>query len=219
MPEPMNPAEQLASGLRALGLDIAAPAQARLLAYAALLDKWNRTFNLTALRVPDKAVSHHLLDSLAILPYLGEGVLLDVGSGGGLPGIPLAITRPDLAVHLLDSNSKKTAFLQQAVIELELRNVTVHCRRIEEFQPAQPFATIVSRAFAELADFVRPTRSLLAADGCWLAMKGLLPHEEIARLPAGIVVDRALPIRVPGVDGERHVLILKDAGAVRREEV
>jgi 16S rRNA (guanine527-N7)-methyltransferase len=219
---PHDPVAQLAEGLLALGIDLPPATQERLLAYAALLEKWNRTYNLTALRSPEKAVSHHLLDSLAILPHLADefscNSLLDVGSGGGLPGIPLAIARPGLAVTLLDSNSKKTAFLRQATIELALANVTVHCGRIEEFRPARPFAHIVSRAFAELADFVRPTRALLAPDGCWLAMKGLIPHEEIARLPAGIVVDRLLPLTVPGVDGERHLLLLKDAGASREGE-
>lgn len=218
-----TPAEQLASGLHGMGIELPAAAQQTLLAYAALLDKWNRAFNLTALRDPEKAVSHHLLDSLAILPHLagdsGNNTLLDVGSGGGLPGIPLAIARPALAVTLLDSNSKKTAFLRQAAIELGLANISVHCGRIEEFRPAQPFAAIVSRAFAELADFVRPTRSLLAADGCWLAMKGLIPHEEIARLPSGIVVSSVTPLTVPGVDGERHLLLLKDTGATRPEGV
>lgn len=214
-----TPAEQLASGLQAMGIELPAAAQQTLLAYAALLDKWNRAFNLTALRDPEKAVSHHLLDSLAILPHLLGDTLLDVGSGGGLPGIPLAIARPGLAVTLLDSNSKKTAFLRQAAIELGLTNISVHCGRIEEFRPAQPFAAIVSRAFAELADFVRPTRSLLAADGCWLAMKGLIPHEEIARLPHGIVVSSVTPLTVPGVDGERHLLLLKDTGATRPEGV
>lgn len=211
-------ATQLAEGLAALGIDLPAAAQQRLLAYAALLEKWNRTFNLTALRSPEKAVSHHLLDSLAILPHLSADSLLDVGSGGGMPGIPLAIARPDLAVTLVDSNSKKTAFLRQATIELALAKVTVHCGRIEDFRPAAPFAAIVSRAFAELADFVRPTRALLAADGRWLAMKGLVPDEEISRLPAGIVVDRILPLAVPGVDGERHLLLLKDAGEGREGE-
>lgn len=216
---PELPARQLADGLAAMGIELPSAAQETLLAYAGLLDKWNRAFNLTALRDPKKAVSHHLLDSLAVLPYLRGDTLLDVGSGGGMPGIPLAIARPDLAVTLLDSNSKKTAFLRQAVIELKLANVSVHCGRIEEFRPEQPFASIVSRAFAELADFVRPTRSLLAADGCWLAMKGLIPHDEIARLPSGIVVAETLPLAVPGVDGERHLLILKDGEAAAKEGV
>lgn len=214
-----TPAEQLASGLHGMGIELPAAAQQTLLAYAALLDKWSRAFNLTALHDPEKAVSHHLLDSLAILPHLLGATLLDVGSGGGLPGIPLAIARPGLAVTLLDSNSKKTAFLRQAAIELGLANVSVHCGRIEDFRPAQPFAAIVSRAFAELADFVRPTRALLAADGGWLAMKGLIPHEEIARLPEGVVVSSVTPLAVPGVDGERHLLLLKDTGATRPEGV
>ena len=136
----MTREQQLAEGMKALGLDLPADVQERLLAYAAFLEKWNRTYSLTALRDPKLAVSHHLLDSLAIMPYVSASTLLDVGSGGGQPGIPLAIARPDLAVTLLDSNGKKTAFLQQAVIELGLKNVQVVTVRVEEFKPAAPFA-------------------------------------------------------------------------------
>ena len=150
----MTREQQLAEGMKALGIDLSADVQEKLLAYAAFLEKWNRTYSLTALRDPTLAVSHHLLDSLAIMPYVNASTLLDVGSGGGQPGIPLAIARPDLAVTLLDSNGKKTAFLQQAVIELELKNVRVVTARVEEFRPATLFAAITSRAFAELVDFV-----------------------------------------------------------------
>jgi len=214
----MPPEDQLAQGLATLGVDLSGAACEALLAYLALLQKWNRTFALTALRDPDRAVSHHLLDSLAILPYVTQATLLDVGSGGGQPGIPLAIARPEMAVTLLDSNSKKTAFLQQAVIELGLRNVTVHCGRVEQFRPTQPFAGIVSRAFAELADFVTLSRALLAPDGRWLAMKGVAPLDEIARLPAAVAVEAVHRLAVPGVDGERHLVILKASDRMHRGE-
>lgn len=206
-------AAQLTQGLAALGLDLPAPTREKLLAYLALLQKWNKTFSLTALRDPSVAVSHHLLDSLAILPFVTASPLLDVGSGGGQPGIPLAIVRPDLRITLLDSNSKKTAFLQQAAIELGLPNIAVHCGRVEQYQPPVKFAAIVSRAFAELADFVALSRQLLAPQGRWLAMKGVWPHEEIARLPNDVAVKAVHRLEVPGVDGERHLVVLESAGA------
>ena len=206
-------AQQLAQGLAAMGLEVPAAAQEKLLAYAALLEKWNKTYSLTALRGADKAVSHHLLDSLAVLPHVPAGTLLDVGSGGGMPGIPLAIVLPELAVTLIDSNSKKTAFLRQAAIELRLSNVNVHCGRVEQYHPSLPFSAITSRAFAELADFVVLSRHLLAPDGVWLAMKGVWPQAEIAALPAGVRVRAVNPLRVPGVDGERHVVILDNDDA------
>ena len=206
-------AQQLAQGLAAMGLEVPAAAQEKLLAYAALLEKWNKTYSLTALRGADKAVSHHLLDSLAVLPHVPAGTLLDVGSGGGMPGIPLAIVLPELAVTLIDSNSKKTAFLRQAAIELRLSNVNVHCGRVEQYHPPLPFSAITSRAFAELTDFVVLSRHLLAADGVWLAMKGVRPEAEIAALPAGVRVRAVHPLQVPGVEGERHVVILDNDGA------
>lgn len=207
----MTREQQLAEGMKVLGIDLPADVQERLLAYAAFLEKWNRTYSLTALRDPKLAVSHHLLDSLAILPYVSVSTLLDVGSGGGQPGIPLAIARPELAVTLLDSNSKKTAFLQQAVIELGLKNVQVVTARVEEFKPAAPFAAITSRAFAELADFVGLTRHLLAQSGEWLAMKGQRPVAEMNKLPAGVSVTAVHRLLVPGVDGERHLVVMRES--------
>ncbi len=202
----------LAEGLAALGIALPAAAQEKLLAYAALLYKWNKTYNLTALRDPDQAISHHLLDSLAVLPFVPQGNLLDVGSGGGMPGIPLAIARPDLAVTLLDSNSKKSAFLQQAAIELALANISVHGGRVEQYHPSVGFSAITARAFSELSDLVRLSRHLLAEGGRWLAMKGVRPDEEIERLPSDIAVEAVHRLAVPGVDGERHLVILKIAG-------
>ena len=214
----MDQATQLRQGLTALGVDLPEATQQKLLAYLALLLKWNKTFSLTALRDPSLAVSHHLLDSLAILPYVKVASLLDVGSGGGQPGIPLAIVRPELRVTLLDSNSKKTAFLQQAAIELGLSNIAVHCGRVEQYQPPVKFAAIVSRAFSELADFVNLSRQLLEPDGRWLAMKGVWPHEEIARLPDEIRVESVHRLNVPGVEGERHLVVLSSAGAALQRE-
>lgn len=197
----------LASGLTALDITLLAEAQQKLLAFRDLLLKWNKTYNLTALRDPGQAISHHLLDSLAILPHVGDGNLLDVGSGGGLPGIPLAIARPELSVSMVDTVQKKTTFLQQAVIELALRNVTVHHARVEEMQGQ--YAQISSRAFAEIGLFISLTRHLLAPNGRWLAMKGVRPDDELKALPADITVEAIIPLSVPGLDAERHLIILK----------
>jgi len=214
----MTQQEQLAQGLAQMSIDLPPAAQGKLLAYAALLYKWNKTFSLTALREEEKAVSHHLLDSLAILPFVPAGNLLDVGSGGGMPGIPLAIARPELQVTLLDSNSKKTAFLRQAAIELALSNVDVHCGRVEQYHPTSGFAAITSRAFAELADFVSLSRHLLAEGGRWLAMKGVRPEDEIAHLPNGVGVESVHRLIVPGVDGERHLAIVQCVDANKAGE-
>jgi 16S rRNA (guanine527-N7)-methyltransferase len=211
----MNQEERLAHGLLAMDLDLALSVQEKLLAYAALLYKWNRTYNLTALREPALAVSYHLLDSLAILPYVQGKSLLDVGSGGGLPGVPMAIVRPDLRVTLVDSNSKKTAFLQQAAIELQLTNVTVHCGRVELYRPPANFSVIASRAFSELGEFARLSRHLLESGGHWLAMKGLRPDAEIERLPDDVVVEAVPSLAVPGVDGERHLVVMCSSDAPR----
>ena len=197
----------LAAGLADLGLNVPDSAQQKLLAFRDLLLKWNKTYNLTALRDPAQAISHHLLDSLAILPQLDVGNLLDVGSGGGLPGIPLAIARPELQVCMVDTVQKKTTFLQQAVIELGLKNVTVNHARVEEMQGQ--YAQITSRAFAELGLFVSLTRHLLAPNGRWLAMKGIRPDDELKALPADIMVDAIIPLTVPGLSAERHLIILK----------
>ncbi len=197
----------LADGLAELGIALPDAVQRQLLAFRDLLLKWNKTYNLTALRDPDQAISHHLLDSLAILPHVGAGPLLDVGSGGGLPGIPLAIARPELAVAMVDTVQKKASFLQQASIELGLKNVTVHHARVEEMQGQ--YAQISSRAFAEIGLFVSLTRHLLAPGGRWLAMKGVRPDAELKALPADVTVEAILPLTVPGLAAERHLIILK----------
>ena len=197
----------LATGLAQLGIDLPETTQAQLLAFRDLLLKWNKTYNLTALRDPAQAISHHLLDSLAILPHVGDGPLLDVGSGGGLPGIPLAITRPALSVSMVDTVQKKATFLQQAAIQLGLKNVTAYHARVEQL-PGQ-YTQISSRAFAELKLFTDLTRHLLAPGGRWLAMKGVRPDDEIAALPSDILVEQIIPLHVPGLDAEIHLIILK----------
>lgn len=205
----MNPDQQLAAGIAALDLALPAGAEAKLLAYLALLDKWNRVYNLTAVRDVERMVSHHLLDSLAVLPYLQGETLLDVGSGGGLPGIPLAIARPALQVTLIDSIAKKTAFLLQAKAELGLANVSVVTGRVEDHEPEAPFDLITSRAFADLREFVTLTRHLLKPGGRWLALKGLYPHEEVALLPPDVKVSADHALVVPGLEAHRHLLVLE----------
>ena len=210
--QPTSKAVQLARGLMAMNTCVSPEQQEKLLAYLDLLYKWNRVYSLTALKADDQAVSHHLLDSLSILPFVPTGNLLDVGSGGGTPGIPLAIVRPELAVTLLDSNTKKAAFLRQAAIELGLNNIAVHSGRVEQYHPDTGFAAITSRAFAELADFVSLSKHLLAPGGRWLAMKGVRPEEEMAHLPDDVGVDAAYPLTVPGINGERHLVVLRRTG-------
>lgn len=205
----MSQQDKLAEGLKQLGLDLAPDVQAQLLKFAGLLHKWNKVHNLTAIREPLKMVTHHLLDSLAVLPYVSGGRLADVGSGGGLPGIPLAIEKPGLAITLLDSNHKKAVFLRQAVIDLGLKNVEVVGERVEQFRPEHLFDTVISRAFSDLAEFVKLTRHLLAADGRFLAMKGVYPHEEIAALPPDIKVEQVVSLEVPELGAKRHLVVMR----------
>jgi len=205
----MSVQQQLAAGIAALGLALPEGAEAKLLTYLALLDKWNRVYNLTAVRDAERMVSHHLLDSLAAVPFFQGERVLDVGSGGGLPGIPLAIARPELQVTLIDSIAKKTAFLLQAKAELGLGNLTVVTGRVEDYRPAGGFDVITSRAFSDLREFVALTRHLLKRGGCWLAMKGLYPNEEIAQLPPGVKVGADYELVVPGLDATRHLIVLE----------
>jgi 16S rRNA (guanine527-N7)-methyltransferase len=207
----MSTADQLKRGLIALGLTLDRDTQRRLLDYIALIEKWNRVYNLTAIREPEKMVSHHLLDSLAVAAHLHAKRLLDVGSGAGLPGIPLALAKPDTQVVLLDSNHKKTAFLNQAVMELELKNAEVCSERVESWQTQNKFDVIVSRAFSDLDEFVRVTRHLLAPGGMFAAMKGLHPYEEIDKLPPDCTVQQVLPLAIPGVEGARHLVLFAQA--------
>jgi 16S rRNA (guanine527-N7)-methyltransferase len=205
----MSQERGLAEGLNALGIAIDAAKQAQLLDYLALLHKWNKVHNLTAVREPLKMVTHHLLDSLAVLPFLSGARLIDVGSGGGLPGIPLALAKPELALTLLDSNRKKAGFLRQACIDLGIKNVEVVSERVEAYQPQQLFDVVISRAFSDMAEFVKLTRHLLAPGGVWLAMKGVHPYEEIAALPADVRVERVISLDVPGLAAKRHLVVMR----------
>jgi 16S rRNA (guanine527-N7)-methyltransferase len=202
-------AEELSRGARQLGIDLSDSQHSQLLAYLALLIKWNKAYNLTAVRDPDEMVSRHLLDSLSVVPFIAGDRWLDVGSGGGMPGIPLAILFPGMKVTVLDSNGKKTRFLTQVKLELKLDNLEVIHSRVEAFKPELPFTGIVSRAFSSLEDFTEWTRHLGDTDTRWLAMKGLHPADELVALPTDFHLDSAQALTVPGCQGQRHLLILR----------
>ncbi|WP_434678798.1 16S rRNA (guanine(527)-N(7))-methyltransferase RsmG [Pseudomonas sp. R1-18] len=202
-------AQELSTGARELGIQLSETQHSQLLAYLALLIKWNKAYNLTAVRNPDEMVSRHLLDSLSVVPFVEGERWLDVGSGGGMPGIPLAIMFPEMKVSLLDSNGKKTRFQTQVKLELKLDNLQVIHSRAEEFQPDQPFTGIISRAFSSLEDFTVWTRHMGNTDTHWLAMKGLHPADELVALPADFHLDSAHALAVPGCQGQRHLLILR----------
>ena len=205
--------ETLQVGLEEMGLVLGVRQQALLLQYLDLLIKWNKAFNLSGVKDPGSMLQRHLLDSLTLMPWMTGQHILDVGTGPGLPGIPLAIAFPDKHFSLLDSNGKKTRFVFQARLELELANVTVHNTRIELYRNEQPVDIIVSRAFSTLADLVAMSRHLLTTNANGLptrivAMKGIYPADEIAALPADIRVTRAERVQVPGSEVERHLIEL-----------
>ncbi len=197
----------ITQGVEAMQLSLDATQVHRLATLIGLLAKWNRVYNLTAVRDPRDMVTRHILDSLAVLPHLQGDSLLDVGTGAGLPGLPLAIARPELAMTLLDSSDKKLRFVRQAAAELGLDRVTAVHARMEAYQPAQPFAMVVSRAVSSLSELYRMTRHLVREDGRWLFMKGTRPGAELDDFEhAGSV--RIEPLRIAGLDAERHLLIL-----------
>ncbi|MAK86195.1 MAG: 16S rRNA (guanine(527)-N(7))-methyltransferase RsmG [Pseudomonas sp.] len=204
-------AAELVRGAQALGVELSEGQQQQLLAYLALLIKWNKAYNLTAVRDPDEMVSRHLLDSLSVVSFVAESgqTWLDVGSGGGMPGVPLAIMFPGRSFTLLDSNGKKTRFLTQVKLELKLANLEVVHSRVEQFQPAEAFDGITSRAFSSLEDFASWTRHLGNTQTRWLAMKGVQPDDELQRLPADFRLDACHVLKVPGCQGQRHLLILR----------
>jgi 16S rRNA (guanine527-N7)-methyltransferase len=211
----------LEAGLEGLNLHFSAAQYEKLLAYLALLAKWNKVYNLTAVRDPAQMVTHHLLDSLAaVSAFSGAANVLDVGAGGGLPGIVLAIwaaeAQPSMKISMIDTVHKKTAFLTQVKAELQLSNVTVYTARVEQFQlrqlpKQQPFDVITSRAFAELHDFINWSQHLLAIGGRYIAMKGLQPNEEIKRLPEGWCVKEIRALEVPQLHAERHLIFIERA--------
>ena len=204
-------ADELAQSAVQLGLSVSASQQTLLLGYLALLIKWNKAYNLTAVRNPDEMVSRHLLDSLSVVQYVEPygNDWLDVGSGGGMPGVPLAIIFPKRKFTLLDSNGKKTRFLTQVKLELKLDNLEVIHNRVEAFTPAGAFSGIISRAFSSLADFTNWTRHLGDTNSHWLAMKGVHPDDELQALPEDFRLNSCQILKVPGCQGQRHLLILQ----------
>ena len=208
-------ANRLDAGVKSLDLRLAPEARESLLQFVALLAKWNRAYNLTAVRDPLEMVDRHLLDSLSILPYLRGGQILDLGTGAGLPGIPLALLRPQWQFVLLDSSSKKLRFVRQTVLELGLANVqTVHTR-VERFRPERPFDTLISRAFAPLPRMLELTRNLLAPHAVLLAMKGKAPVDEIRGLPRDLQAE-LIPLQVPFADGKRHLVRITQTSELLR---
>ncbi len=202
-----TPEQQLRQGAESLGIELSEAQLQALLDYLALLQKWNKAYNLTAIRDKSGMVALHLLDSLAVHPAVADVQrIIDVGTGPGLPGIVLAIMNPGKDFTLLDSNGKKTRFLFQAKTALGLSNVTIVNDRVEAYNPPQPFDMIVSRAFASLADMTGWCQHLRAEDGCFLAMKGQFPQQEIDDLQGQFVVTHTTELQVPGVEGQRHLL-------------
>lgn len=206
--------QTLKRGIDTLALDLTDTQVTKLADYIDLLVKWNKAYNLTAIRDPEEMVVKHLLDSLAIVPHINQSPLLDVGTGPGLPGIPLAIMRPELDITLLDSNGKKTRFLTQAKVSLGLNNVTVIHGRVEQAVADQKtdkrFQVVTSRAFASLSDMVTLARETLAEDGRFVAMKGVVPEDEMAELPEWAKVEKIIPLAVPNLQAERHLIVLSD---------
>ncbi len=203
----------LRQGIADLGLALPQSMTGRLLDYLALLAKWNRVYNLTAIREETKWVSHHLLDSLAVVPHLPAGRLVDGGSGAGLPGIPIALACPDRQVTLLDSNQKKGAFLIQSSTELALANVKVVIARSESYRPEHDFDVVISRAFSSIADFIRLAGHLCGPGGVLAAMKGTRPDAELAQLPHPWKAETIIPLQVPQLDAERHLVMLRRSAA------
>ena len=202
-------ADVLKQGVAELGLALSAAQQEQLLDYLALLNKWNSVYNLTSVRDPMQMMTLHLLDTLAAVPaFEGAQNVLDVGAGGGLPGVVLAISKPDMKLSMIDTVHKKTAFLTQVKAELGLANVTVYTKKVQELEVKQPFDVITSRAFADLSDFVNWSGHLLAEGGRFVALKGTAPQDERERLPEPWKVERLQALEVPGLEAERHLVFI-----------
>jgi len=201
--------QQLSSGVGSLAIELLPEQLDLMVAFLVILQKWNKTHNLTAIYQPTKMVTHHLLDSLAIIPHLHGEFVLDVGTGGGVPGIPLAIACPQMQFSLIDSNSKKTSFIQHIIQSLGLTNVAVHHQRIEQFSQTQRFDVIIARAVSTLSNILSWTRHLLKEDGEWQLMKGAYPEAELTgiELPYRTVV-----LEVPGLAAERHLVVIEQTG-------
>jgi 16S rRNA (guanine527-N7)-methyltransferase len=202
-------AQVLVDGIEEMQLDLSGEKIAKLMDYLALLFKWNAVYNLTSLRDPMQMVTHHLLDSLAAVPaFIDAKNVLDVGAGGGLPGMVLAICRPDMKVAMIDTVHKKTAFLTQVKAELGLANVTVYTKRVEQLEVKTPFDVITSRAFADLSDFVNWSGHLLAEGGQFIALKGVAATDEQQRVPAPWKITELRPLKVPKLEAERHLVFI-----------
>ncbi|BBP02494.1 16S rRNA (guanine(527)-N(7))-methyltransferase RsmG [Sulfuriferula nivalis] len=201
--------ESLIKHTAEMGITIANEQADKLIQYLQLIVKWNRIHNLTAIRDQQDMLPHHLLDSLSVNPWVKAESLLDVGTGAGLPGIPLAILRPELLITLSDSNKKKSSFQQQAQIELGLKNVTVKAGRVEDLSDTEKFDGIISRAFSEMALFTKLTQHLLTDDGRWYAMKGIYPTEELENLPEFVQTEAVYELEVPMLNAQRHLLVMK----------
>ena len=203
-------AQVLADGIKEMHLEVSTAQQHQLLDYLALMNKWNSVYNLTSLRDPMQMVTHHLLDSLAAVPaFAGARNVLDVGAGGGLPGIVLAISRPDMRVSMIDTVHKKTAFLKQVKAELELGNFTVHTMKVQDLSVSDKFDVITSRAFADLSDFLDWSGHLLAEGGKFIALKGTAPAQEQERIPAQWKISGLQPLQVPRLGAERHLIFVE----------
>lgn len=199
----------LQAGIAAQDLPVEASARAAMLQYLGLLQRWNKAYNLTSIKDPLQMLSYHLLDSLSIGPYLQGRAFIDVGTGAGLPGIPLAVTHPDKTFTLLDSNGKKIRFLFQIKTALQLGNVKELQGRVEEYKPERRYDGVISRAFASLTDMIEGSQHLLTPGGCFYAMKGRYPDKELSELPKGYKVDQAIELEVPTLDQQRHLIIVK----------
>jgi 16S rRNA (guanine527-N7)-methyltransferase len=206
----MTQAQLLAAGVHEMHLEVSNEAQQKLLQYLSLLNKWNKVYNLTAVRDEKEMVTLHLLDSLTVLPYIKQKNLLDVGSGGGLPGIVLAICLPHLQVTTIDTVQKKAIFMRQVKGELGLSNLNVEHARVEDYQPNEKFEVIISRAFSEISVFIKLTQHLIAKNGQWLAMKGIVPDHEFERMKFDFMElkpAKIIPLKVAGLDAARHLVV------------
>lgn len=199
---------RLREGAAAMGVALTENQAVQMLAYIELFHKWNQAYNLSAIRDIESQVDRHLLDSLSVAPYIDAEQLIDVGTGGGLPGIPLAILYPQKRFTLLDSNGKKARFLFQVKTQLRLDNVQIQNCRVEAFQPQQRFDAVISRAFASLKDMTDGCRHLLSDNGVFYAMKGIYPTDELSALEKNYKVSQSYPLQIPREEGERHLLVL-----------